>query len=87
MNTSHRDLHKTFHILQQNIFLYSIRKEGRKEGMNEWEDSNAEWVLTDLLDKLADKTRKGDEGSEHSPNNRQGMTCRQAGLGESSPGW
>ncbi len=47
------------------------------------EDSNAEWVLTDLLDKLEDKTREGMDGSEHSPNNRQGMTYEwQAGLGE-----
>ncbi len=46
------------------------------------EDSNAEWVLTDLLDKLADKKREGEEGSEHSRNIRQGKTCRQAGMGE-----
>ncbi len=42
------------------------------------EDSNAEWVLTDLFDKLADKTREGEEGHEHSPNNRQGKTSRRA---------
>ncbi len=30
------------------------------------EDSNAEWVLTDLLNILADKTREGEVGSEQS---------------------
>ncbi len=45
-------------------------------------DSNAEWVLTNLLDKLADKMRGGEEGSEHSPNNRQGNTCIQVDMGE-----
>ncbi len=37
-------------------------------------------MLIHLLDKSADKMRKGEEGSEHSPNNRQGKTCRQAGM-------
>ncbi len=33
-------------------------------------------MLTDLLNKLADKMREGEEGIEYNPNNRQGITCK-----------